>query len=122
MASDLHYKDDSTFKRYLVMASAGELAAIKLMRSSGHEFKLDGFGAGSARIFKDGQNPGQSAPKKGTEGIKPRPASGLSAGADRGAVLGLGGLVPFRSSPGTSHLPTHALVRGASGCSSVRPR
>lgn len=53
MTGGLHYKDDSTFTRYLVMASVGELAAIDIMRRHGHDFKLDGLGAGSARVFKD---------------------------------------------------------------------
>ena len=49
----MHYKDDNTFQRYLLMACVGEYSAIELMRPYGHEFELSGLGAGSYDIFKD---------------------------------------------------------------------
>jgi hypothetical protein len=51
MTKALHYKDDSTFSKYLAMAAFGEAAAIRLM--AGHDFALDGYGAGSSEIWKD---------------------------------------------------------------------
>lgn len=53
MATQLHYKDNKTFQINLAMGFVGESAAIALMRTHGHEFEFDGFGAGSVEIFKD---------------------------------------------------------------------
>ncbi|WP_337166085.1 hypothetical protein [Vibrio fluvialis] len=53
MATDLHYKDDATFLKYLTMSFVGESAAIELMKPYGHEFEFDGYGAGSRELFKD---------------------------------------------------------------------
>ncbi len=52
-SAQLHYKDDSTFLRFLTMSFVGEVAAIELMRKYGHEFEFDGYGAGSTEMFKD---------------------------------------------------------------------
>ncbi len=52
-SKDLHYKDDSTFLRFLTMSYVGEVAAIELMAHYGHEFEFDGYGAGSREMFKD---------------------------------------------------------------------
>ena len=53
MSTELHYKDDETFLKYLAMSFVGESAAITLMRAYGHHFEFDGYGAGSVEIFKD---------------------------------------------------------------------
>ena len=59
---NVHFKDDETFGKNLAMAYVGELAAIDLMRAHGHDFELDGYGAGSFDIFKDLQKKQKRTP------------------------------------------------------------
>lgn len=49
----LHYKDDSTFLKYLTMSLVGEVAAIEMMKAYGHSFVFDGYGAGTTEVFKE---------------------------------------------------------------------
>lgn len=58
----LYYKDDATFLKYLAMSFVGETRAIELLKVHGHEFEFDGYGAGSAELFKEVSRKKQRTP------------------------------------------------------------
>lgn len=51
--SRLHYKDDATFREYLLMGEAGERVVRAGMARLGHKFRFNDEGAGSSEVWKD---------------------------------------------------------------------